>query len=71
MKDIFEKYTKAINPDNYMTIELMGNSGKRGNMVLSKEDFLSGKNGLVFVNNETGKLTFSNERNKEVHLENN
>lgn len=62
-----EYYNKPINLEHYTTLEIMGNPGNRTNKFLSKEEFLSGKNGLIWMDNTTKELVFSDERNSKTH----
>lgn len=61
-------YNKPVNPDYYKSIEIMGNSVEgRSPKFLSKQEFLSGKNGIIYMDKTNNELVFSDERNKKMH----
>lgn len=61
-------YNKQVNPDYYKSIEIMGNVVEgRSTKFLSKQEFLSGKNGIIYMDNNGNSLVFSDERNKKIH----
>lgn len=68
MSDMSKYYNKPINPEYYKRFEIMGNPDERTTKLLSKQEFLSGKNGVVYMDNATGQLIFSDKRNREIHM---
>lgn len=60
-KSVREAYgTKQVNPKYYSTITVSG--GTTGiTKTLTKEEFMQGKQGLVWADNKTGQLIFDEE----------
>jgi len=60
-KSIREAYsTKEVNPKYYNTIKFSG-STETAPKRLSREEFMQGKQGLVWADNKTGQLIFDEE----------
>jgi hypothetical protein len=61
-KSILEKYKdRKVNPKYYQTIKISGNT-EGASKTLTKEEFQQGKQGIVWADNETGKLVFEDEK---------
>ncbi|MFA5207274.1 MAG: hypothetical protein WC428_01195 [Candidatus Paceibacterota bacterium] len=60
-KSIAEKYKdRKVNPKYYQTIKISG--GIEGEpKTLTRKEFQEGKQGIVWADNETGKLVFEDE----------
>jgi hypothetical protein len=61
-------YNKQINPDYYKPFEIVGNLVEgRSTKFLSKQEFLSGKNSIIYMDNNSNSFVFSDERNKKKY----
>jgi hypothetical protein len=60
-KSILEKYgNKEVNPKYYGTVTISGSSTGMTN-TLTRKEFQEGKQGLVWMDNITGKLVFKDD----------
>ena len=62
-KSIAEKYkNREVNPKYYQTIKISGSTEDNVPKTLTREEFQQGKQGIVWADNETGKLVFEGEK---------